>query len=137
MTMSDDFDDLYGSKYLGAADLNGQRKRAKIVDTEVSDLREKDGSTKRKYIVWFETEEKALVLNKTNALRLAQAFGKDREGWNGAIIELYGEMTSLGKEGIRLRPLRKPPQQQKPQTPPPDEDPPFDDDPDFVPNLVP
>jgi hypothetical protein len=134
--MSDDFDDIYGSKFLGVADLNGQRKRVKIVDTEVSDLREKDGSTKRKYIVWFETEEKALVLNKTNALRLAQAFGKNREGWHGAVIELYSEMTSLGKEGIRLRPLRKPPQQQKPQTPPPDEDPPFDDDPDFVPNLV-
>ena len=134
--MSDDFDEIYGSKFLGAADLNGQRERVKIVDTEVSDLREKDGSTKRKYIVWFETEEKALVLNKTNALRLAQAFGKNREGWHGAVIELYSEMTSLGKEGIRLRPLRKPPQQQKPQTPPPDEDPPFDDDPDFVPNLV-
>jgi hypothetical protein len=135
--MSDDFDDIYGSKFLSAADLNGQRKRVKIVDTEVSDLREKDGSTKRKYIVWFETEEKALVLNKTNALRLAQAFGKNREGWHGAVVELYSEMTSLGKEGIRLRPVRKPPQQQqKPQTPPPDEDPPFDDDPDFVPNLV-
>jgi hypothetical protein len=106
------------------------------VDTEVSDLREKDGSTKRKYIVWFETEEKALVLNKTNALRLAQAFGKNREGWNGAVIELYGEMTSLGKEGIRLRPLRSPPQQQKSQTLPPDEDAPSDDDPDFVPNFV-
>jgi hypothetical protein len=137
--MSDDFDDIYGSKFLGAADLNGQRKRVKIVDTEVNDLREKDGSTKRKYIVWFETEEKALVLNKTNALRLAQAYGKHREGWNGAVIELYGEMTTLGKEGIRLRPLRSPPQQQKPQAPtPPDEDssPPFDDDPNFVRDIV-
>jgi hypothetical protein len=135
--MTDNFDDLYGSKYLGAADLNGQRKRVKIVDTEVSDLREKDGSTKRKYIVWFETEDKALVLNKTNALRLAQAFGKAREGWNGAVIELYSEMTSLGKEGIRLRPVR-PPQQQKPQTPPPppEDGPPFDDDPNFVSNIV-
>jgi hypothetical protein len=138
MTMSDDFDDIYGNKFLGAADLNGQRKRVKIVDTEVSDLREKDGSTKRKYIVWFETEEKALVLNKTNALRLAQAFGKNREGWHGAVVELYSEMTSLGKEGIRLRPVRKPPQQQKPQTPPPDEDPPpFDDDPNFVSDYAP
>ena len=134
--MSDDFDDVYGSKFLSAADLNGQRKRVKVVDTEVSDLREKDGSTKRKYIVWFETEEKALVLNKTNALRLAQAFGKAREGWSGAVIELYSEMTSLGKEGIRLRPVR-PPQQQKPQTPPAlPEEPPFDDDPNFVRDIV-
>jgi hypothetical protein len=132
--MSDNFDDIYGSKFLGAADLNGQRKRVKIVDTEVSELREKDGSTKRKYIVWFETEDKALVLNKTNALRLAQAFGKAREGWNGAVIELYSEMTSLGKEGIRLRPVR-PPQQQKPQTPPPPPDE-YNDDPDIAPKIV-
>jgi hypothetical protein len=132
--MSDNFDDIYGSKFFGAADLNGQRKRVKIVDTEVSELREKDGSTKRKYIVWFETEDKALVLNKTNALRLAQAFGKAREGWNGAVIELYSEMTSLGKEGIRLRPVR-PPQQQKPQTPPPPPDE-YNDDPDIAPKIV-
>jgi hypothetical protein len=110
--MTDNFDDIYGSKYLGAADLNGRTKRVKIIDTEVSDLREKDGSTKRKWIVWFETEDKALVLNKTNATRLMQAFGKAREGWNGAVIELYSEMTSLGKEGIRLRAVRKPPQQE-------------------------
>jgi hypothetical protein len=132
--MSDNFDDIYGSKFFGAADLNGQRKRVKIVDTEVSELREKDGSTKRKYIVWFETEDKALVLNKTNALRLAHAFGKAREGWNGAVIELYSEMTSLGKEGIRLRPVR-PPQQQKPQTPPPPPDE-YNDDPDIAPKIV-
>jgi hypothetical protein len=83
--MSDDFDDLYGSKYLGAADLNGQRKRVKILDTEVSDLREKDGSTKRKCIVWFETEDKALVLNKTNALRLAWLSAKNTKAGTGPL----------------------------------------------------
>ena len=49
-----------------------------------------------------------MPLNKTNALRLAQAFGKNRTGWTGQTIELYSEMTGLGKEGVRLRPLRKP-----------------------------
>ena len=134
--MSDDFDTLYGSKFLGAADLNGQRKRVKIVDTEVNELREKDGSTRRKYVVWFETEEKGLVLNKTNALRLAQAYGKAREGWSGAVVELYSEMTSLGKEGIRLRPVRPPQQKPQQQQAPNSDEPPFDDDPNFVRNIV-
>jgi hypothetical protein len=106
--MSDDFDDLYGSKYLGAADLQGRQKRVKIIAVDIADLREKDGSTRRKYVLCFDGEDKVLPLNKTNALRLAQAFGKNRTGWTGQTIELYSEMTGLGKEGVRLRPLRKP-----------------------------
>jgi hypothetical protein len=107
--MSDDFDDLYGSKYLSAADLKGRQKRAKISDVNVEDLREKDGSTKRKYVVSFNSEDKSLILNKTNAFRLAQAFGKDRASWTGQLVELYSEMTAIGKEGVRVRPIQKPP----------------------------
>ena len=105
--MSDNFDDLYGSKYFGAAALNGQRKRARIIKVDIDDLREKDGSTRRKYVVYFEGEERGLPLNKTNALRLAQAFGKDRTKWIGGHVELYSEMTGLGKEGVRLRALQQ------------------------------
>ena len=43
--MSDDFDDLYGSKYLRAADLKGQQRRAKIGKTDVADFKEKNGAT--------------------------------------------------------------------------------------------
>ena len=37
---------------------------------------------------------------------LAGAYGKDRSAWVGTTVELYAEMTSLGKEGVRLRPLK-------------------------------
>jgi hypothetical protein len=47
--------------------------------------------------------EKPLVLNRTNAQKLAAALGKDPTAWVGVICELYAEMTSLGKEGVRLR----------------------------------
>ena len=79
-------------------------KRCAKVD--VVELKEKDGSTKRKFVTYFDNEEKALVLNKTNATKMAAAFGKDRSKWIGAVVELYAEMTSLGKEGVRLRPLK-------------------------------
>jgi hypothetical protein len=97
---------MYGSKYLGAADLKGQRPRRTIGKVEVADLKEKDGSTKRKRVLYFEGEDKALVLNKTNAIKLATAFGKESANWVGVRVELYSEMTSLGKEGVRLQPLR-------------------------------
>src|SRR5262245_31680091 len=106
MKMSDDFDDLYGSKYLSAADLKGQQRRVKIGKVDVADFKEKNGVTKRKYVLFFEGEDKAMVLNKTNAQKLAQAYGKDRNGWVGQFVELYSETTPLG-EGLRLRPLRK------------------------------
>ena len=72
----------------------------------MAELKEKDGSTKRKYLVYFEGVEKALVLNKTNAQKLAAAFGKDYSKWIGLEVELYAEMTGLGKEGVRVRPLK-------------------------------
>ena len=106
MKSETDFDDIYGSKYFSVGDLRGEQPRRKIGKVDVAELKEKDGTTKRKYIVYFEGEDKALVLNKTNAQKLAQAVGKDRTKWVGLTVQLYAEMTSLGKEGVRLRPLR-------------------------------
>ncbi len=106
MSNESDFDDLYGSRYLSANDLHGEQPRRKIGRADVVELKEKDGTTKRKFVIHFANEEKALVLNKTNATKLAAAFGKDRTNWIGAEVELYAEMTSLGKEGVRLRPLK-------------------------------
>jgi hypothetical protein len=106
MSNESDFDDLYGSKYLSASDLHGEQPRRKIGKVDVVELKEKDGTTKRKFVIYFASEEKALIANKTNATKLAAAFGKDRGNWIGAEVELYAEMTSLGKEGVRLRPLK-------------------------------
>ena len=96
----------YGSKYFSVPDLKGQRPRRTIGKVEVAELKEKDGSTKRKRILYLEGEDKPLVLNKTNAVKLAMAFGKESSEWINARVELYSEMTSLGKEGVRLTPLR-------------------------------
>jgi hypothetical protein len=105
-TVDDDFDTMYGSKYFSVPDLKGQRPRRTIGKVEVAELKEKDGSTKRKRILYLEGEDKPLVLNKTNAVKLAMAFGKDSSEWINARVELYSEMTSLGKEGVRLQPLK-------------------------------
>jgi hypothetical protein len=108
MTVTDtDFDDLYGSKYFSAADLNGGQKRVKIGKTEVVALTEKNGSTKRKCVLLFEGEEKGLVVNKTNATKLGEAYGRNFAAWVGKHIELYSEPTQFGA-GVRVRPLRKP-----------------------------
>jgi hypothetical protein len=108
MTNDTVFDDLYGSKYFAATDLQGEALRCRLGKVDVAELRENDGSKKRKFVAYLEGVEKPLVLNKTNATRLASAFGKDRSKWIGLWVELYAEMTGLGKEGVRLRVLAPP-----------------------------
>src|SRR5262245_4900214 len=102
-----EFDDLYGSKYFSVADLKGGQPRLRIGKLEVVELHEKNGGTKRKLAVYFDGQEKALLLNMTNATALANAFGKQYRNWVGHYVELFSAPTPLG-EGVRVRPLRKP-----------------------------
>jgi hypothetical protein len=96
MTMtSEDFDRMYGSKYLGAPDV-GNGLRLRIGKVETADLREKDGNTKRRIVVWFEGQDKGLVINKTNAIKLADAYGKNSAAWLNQVVELYTE-DRIGK----------------------------------------
>jgi len=101
-----DFDDLYGSKYLSAADLKGEEPRYRISHVEgPKDMKQNDGTTKKRLILHFSGVDKALVLNQTNALRLKDLFG-NRDACTGHEVELYSEPTSLGKDGVRLRQVR-------------------------------
>src|SRR3954454_20012863 len=109
MTTVSEFDDIYGSKYFSAADLHGEMIRRKIGKVEIAELKDKDGSTKRKFVVYFNGVDKPLVLNRTNAQKLAASLGKDTTAWIGVPVELYAEMTSLGKEGVRLRIIKSAP----------------------------
>jgi hypothetical protein len=78
-TLDEDvFDDIYGSKYFGVTDLKDGEPRFKIGKVEVAELREKNGTTKRKYVMLFEGVEKGLVINKTNARKRQAVLEVDR-----------------------------------------------------------
>jgi hypothetical protein len=99
------FSEMYGSKYFGVSDLNGETPRRRIGKVEIRDIADKDGSTRRRLLIYFEGVEKPLVLNRTNARKLAEAYTEDYAKWVGVIVDLYDEETSLGK-GVRLRPVK-------------------------------
>jgi hypothetical protein len=99
------FNDLYGSKYFSVADLNGETPRYRIGKVDVAELKDKDGTTKRRILAYFDGVEKPLALNKTNAKKLAEVYGEDHKKWVGVHVDLYDEDTSLGK-GVRLRPVK-------------------------------
>jgi hypothetical protein len=108
-----DFDSLYGSKFLSAADIkaNGGKKRARISKVEMAELRQDSGGSRAKFLVHFADLNKALVPNVTNAGVLKDALGKDARKWVGADVGILVEQVTFGSkrvDGLRLKVLAKP-----------------------------
>jgi hypothetical protein len=119
-------DELYPSKFLRAADLNGKPLRVTIVG-----LKREDIGGEQKVVLSF-TNEKSLILNKTNARQIAKTLGDETRGWASKDIILVPTQVDFRGEmvdAIRVRAATpRPQQQQQQEAPSPDEDPPFDDD---------
>lgn len=49
------------------------------------------GQTENKPVLYFEESKKGMILNKTNAKRIAKLFGGETDEWTGQPIELYSE----------------------------------------------
>ena len=123
----------FPSEFLKAADLQGRQIKAVIAHVE---MREVGGDPKP--VLFFRDKEKGMVLNKTNANTISQAYGDDTEEWPGGEVVLYETMVDFqgrSTPAIRIRiPPRKPPgsitvtsgaQAQQPAAPPMDDDIPF------------
>src|SRR5690349_12419414 len=94
--------DVFTSKFLRAADLQGRAARVFIARVEMAMMN--DG--KPKPILYFQGKEKGLALNKTNANTIMNAYGPETNNWTGAQIELYpAEVDFQGKmvQAVRVR----------------------------------
>jgi hypothetical protein len=103
--------DLYSSKHLKPADLGGRPATATIKEVTVEAF-QNDSDNVRKAVLQFDPNIiKPLVVNKTNYLILAHAYGANTDTWIGRQIVLSPSMTPFkGKmvETIRVEPLRPP-----------------------------
>ena len=112
MKISDEFP----SAYLKASDLGGREVRLTMANVE----REKIG-TDTKPILYFKGKEKGLVLNKTNAYAIGDAYGEDTEDWYDQPIILFSIKTEYqGKivDGLRCRvPTARDNREQSPKKP--------------------
>lgn len=86
--------DVFPSKFLKAADLKGHNVTVTIAAVEMQDIGnpEKPDS---KAIVHFENKEKGLVLNKTNAMVIADCYGPETDGWIGQQVILRPDKTNF------------------------------------------
>jgi arabinogalactan endo-1,4-beta-galactosidase len=95
MKMSEEFP----SKYLKAADLQGREVRVSMSNVE----REKIGDD-TKPVLYFKGKDKGVVLNKTNAGTISDAYGDDTEDWYDQPLILFSVMVDFqGKVAPAIR----------------------------------
>jgi len=95
MKMSEEFP----SKYLKAADLQGREVRVTMANVE----REKIGDD-TKPVLYFKGKDKGVVLNKTNAGTISDAYGDDTEDWYDQPLILFSVMVDFqGKVAPAIR----------------------------------
>jgi hypothetical protein len=110
--------DMFPSKYLKSSDVKDKPVTATISHVSV-ELVGQGKDQERKPVLHFEGNAKPMVLNKTNAITLDNAFG-DTEEWAGHKVRIHCVETTYGGraiDGIRVKPLAA----GKAAPPPPDE----------------
>lgn len=105
-----DANDLLGiassSRYLRAVDV-GEGATFTIDRITVESMRQDSGQDRDKGVVWFQGEERGLVLNVTLTVILRELFGVDLGNWQGKRITLHNDKSVRrgGKlvGGIRIK----------------------------------
>jgi len=96
------------SRYLKHQDLEGNDWVVTIKNVTRDDIKDRDGTSKKKFILHFNEVDKGLVLNTTNMNMLYKLLlSDDSDDWTGKRITLYvKEDIEMGGEimsGIRIR----------------------------------
>lgn len=96
---------LYPSNYLGGHDLGGKEWTLTIESLDPRHkLRQKDNTFEEKPVLRFKGASKLMVLNKTNAERIAKLYGDELLDWIGKPVTLMTEKVyAFGKNHDALR----------------------------------
>ena len=85
---------MFPSKYLAAADLQGHAVTVNISSVSIENVGRED-KPENKPVLTFSGKEKGLVLNKTNTMVIADAYGDDTDDWVGKELQLYPDKTQF------------------------------------------
>ena len=93
--------EAFPSTFLKAADIGDSKPTVTIDRVEMQDI-----GDDHKPVVYFEGKDKGIVLNKTNANNIADAFGPDTDDWTGQQVQLFTTLVDFqgrSVEAIRVR----------------------------------
>lgn len=88
-----DIDDLFPSKGINAASLEGKEVPLTISGVKLVTFPKDGGGDEDKPTLTFQETDKELVLNRINAATIAEQHGKNTDKWTGAKIILFPTKT--------------------------------------------
>lgn len=101
--------ELFPGKWLSAADLQNQEVIATIGSVTTEEF-EDSGKKSVKPVCHFQGVEKALILNKTNAVMIQEISGHDdTDNWVGVQVCLYPTMVQFGAKMTEAIRIKRPP----------------------------
>lgn len=102
--------DSFPSKYLKAADLEvGDGETIPVTITNI-DFEEVGKDKDMRPILYYEGEEKGIVLNKTNATNISKLYGSETDDWIGKKVLLgtaWVDFQGQSVEAIRIYPPKQ------------------------------
>jgi hypothetical protein len=95
--------DQFPSKFLKASDLDGKQVIVTMRDCIVESIGED-----RRPVLYFVGKDKGVVLNKTNANNIGDAYGQDTDEWVGKKVVLYTAYVDFQGKSMEAIRIRKP-----------------------------
>ena len=90
-------------KYIAGDSLKG-KSVPMTIDRVVNEDVSNSDKTEEKQVLYFVESKKGMILNKTNAKRIARLYGPETDEWKGIVIELYIEpVKAFGETHNALR----------------------------------
>ena len=90
--------DMFPSKYVTGADLNGRSFTVTIAGVSIERMRPNPQSPEvDKFVLYTQEGKKGIVLSKSLAVQIAKITGQDdTDGWTGKKITIYPEPVNVG-----------------------------------------
>ena len=99
--------DVFGGTALKADDIRGKSPTVRIKDVTLKEFNDPEKGLTRKLFLTFDRASKGLVVNSTNAHRIADLYGHDYSQWAGHDVRLQVDRVDFkGKtvDAIRVYP---------------------------------
>jgi hypothetical protein len=107
--------EVFPSKYLTAADLNGKPYTLTIRTVTLEEMITHDNKRVQKPVAWFEQAQKGFVMNSTNAHIIVALYGDSTDDWTGQRITIYPtKVKAFGSMQDCIRVREEIPAQPKP-----------------------
>jgi hypothetical protein len=109
--------EVFPSKYLTAADLNGKPYTLTIKTVTLEEMITHENKKVNKPVCWFTGAQKGFVMNSTNAYIIVALYGDSTEDWIGQRITIYPtKVKAFGSMQDCIRVREEIPAQPKPVT---------------------